>query len=622
MTDFERPTSDPSATGPTTGTGQATSADTDTTATPVATAPAQPPVTTEDRPRQSRARWIAAVGAIGLVVLVTALATLVLTSASPTSAVLGYVPTDSVAYGEVRLDLPGDQRQKVGQFLAKFPGFADQAALETKLDEVLDRLISEGSQGKQTYSRDVKPWFGGQVAFAMGPLPTIDPNAAEAAAKAARGVLLLSIKDEALARTWFTTTMGQAGVTGTSETYNGAQLTLFSSPEAPDHRAAFTIAGGKVAIAGDVASVKAAVDTNGASPLAKSAGVAAAQAALTGDDLGFFFLDTKALVEASTRLSGSLASAPPLTDQISALLPDWVAMRMRVEGDALQLDGVTQHKDGTPGPDENRANGVAAFAPPSTVALVAGNEFGKSLLEWVELYRDEPALAESFAQIDQAAAMLGGLDALLGWMGDAGIVIAKDGDTLEGGFVSIPADASGGRQLLTTLRSFVQLGGGQAGFSVTDEQYNGETITVIDLGDLRDLAAMAGGAGSLPTDPSSLPSGRARIAYVANDQVIAIGSSPDFIKHVLDAGAGASLADDARFKGLVGRVDAEHNAVTFLDLVAIRGLAEGAMSSATAQERAEYEESVKPFLTPFDALISTGAVGGEVDRTHMLITVR
>jgi Protein of unknown function (DUF3352) len=623
MTDFERPTTDPSATPPSTAATPPTSgADTDTTATPVATQPAQPPTATTDGPRQSRARWIAAVGAIGVVVLVTALATLVLTSSAPTSAVLGYVPTDSIAYGEVRLDLPGDQRQKVGQFLSKFPGFADQAALETKLDEVLDRLISEGSQGKQTYTRDVKLWFGGQMAFAMGPLPTIDPNAPEAAAKNARGVLLLSVKDEALARAWFTSAMSEAGVSGTAETYNGAQLTLFSSPEAPDKQGAFTIAGGKVAIAGDVASVKAAVDTKGSSPLSKSAGVAAAQAALTGDDLGFFFIETKALLEASTRLGESLASAPPLTDQISALLPEWAAMRMRVEGDALQLDGVAQHKDGTPGPDQNRANGVAAFAPPSTVALVAGNDYGKSLLEWIELYRDEPALAESFAQIDQAAGMLGGLDALLGWMGDAGIVVAKDGDSLEGGFVSIPADASSGRQLLTTLRSFIQLGGAQAGFSVTDEQYNGETITVIDLGDLRDLARMAGGMGTLPTDPSSLPSGRARIAYVANDQVIAIGSSADFIKHVLDAGAGASLADDDRYKGLVGRVDAEHNAVTFLDLAAIRGLAEGAMASASAQERAEYEESVKPFLTPFDALISTGAVGGEVDGTHTLITVK
>ena len=617
MTDFERPTTDPSATPPT-----PSGADTDTTATPVVTSPARPPVTTEDGSRQSRTRWIAAAVAIGVVVLITALATLVLTSSSPTSAVLGYVPTDSIAYGEVRLDLPGDQRQKVGQFLAKFPGFADQAALETKLDEVLDRLISEGSQGTQTYTRDVKPWFGGQMAFAMGPLPTIDPNAAASAAKDARGVLLLTVKDEALARTWLNTTMSHAGVGGTSETYNGAQLTLFSSPEAPDQQAAFTIAGGKVAIAGDVASVKAAVDTKGSSPLAKSAGVAAAQAALTGDDLGFFFLDAKGLFEASARLSESLTSAPPLTDQISALLPDWAAMRIRVEGDALQLDGVSQHKAGTPGPDQNRANGVAAFAPPSTVALLAGNEYGTSLLEWVELYRDEPALAEAFAQIDQTAAMLGGLDALLGWMGDTGVVIAKDGDAIEGGIVSIPADAAGGRQLLTTIRSFIALGGAQAGFSVTDEQYNGETITVLDLGELRDLAGLAGGMGSLPTDPSSLPSGRVRIAYVANDQVIAIGSSSDFIKHVLDAGAGASLADDARFKDLVGRADAEHNAVTFLDLTAIRGLAEGAMSSATAQERAEYEELVKPFLTPFDALISTGAVGGEVDRTHMLITVK
>ena len=107
-----------------------------------------------------------------------------------------------------------------------------------------------------------------------------------------------------------------------------------------------------------------------------------------------------------------------------------------------------------PGPDQNRANGVAAFAPPSTVALLAGNDLGRSLLDWIELYRSEPTLADAFAQIDQAAGMLGGLEALLSWMGDTGVVIAKAGDSVEGGLVSVPADASGGRQLLTTLRSF------------------------------------------------------------------------------------------------------------------------------------------------------------------------
>jgi hypothetical protein len=373
--------------------------------------------------------------------------------------------------------------------------------------------------------------------------------------------------------------------------------------------------------------VKGAVDTKGSSSLAKGDAVTAAQAALTGDDLGFMFLDVKSLFEATTELAGSVTEAggsvPPIPDSLSRLLPDWTAMRMRVEGDAVRLDAVTQHKDGTPGPDQNRTNGVAAFAPPSTIALASGNDYGATLLEWVELYRDEPSLKDAFTQIDQAAGMLGGLDALLGWMGDTGIVVARDGDTLEGGLVSIPADAAGGRQLLTTVRSFIQLSGGQgSGITVTDETYNGETITVVDLGDLRGLAGMAGAMGGVPVEPSGLPNAEVKLAYVANEKVIAIGSSPDFIKHVLDAGAGASLADESRFTGLVGRVDAQHTGVTFIDLTAIRGLVEASMADAPADKKAEYEESVKPFLTPFDALVATGSVGGSNDQMRTLITVK
>ncbi|MBA2300592.1 MAG: hypothetical protein H0W22_07460, partial [Chloroflexi bacterium] len=162
MTDFERPVHDPT---------------TDTTATevpatPIATSPLGSTGTpAAPAPRNSRARWLAALGIVALIVGVTAIATLSLTGSSPASTVVGYVPADSVAYGEVRIDLPGDQRQNVGAFLSKFPGFADQAALDTKLDEVLDRLLSESTEGKQTYTRDIKPWFDGELAFSMGPPP-------------------------------------------------------------------------------------------------------------------------------------------------------------------------------------------------------------------------------------------------------------------------------------------------------------------------------------------------------------------------------------------------------------------------------------------------------------------
>ena len=118
------------------------------------------------RPRRRAGRRPARCAVAAIVVAVAGLA-----DASRSSDVAGDVdrprlrPADSVAYGELRLDLPGDQRQEVGEFLSKFPGFADQAALDTKLDEVLDRLVAEGTDGKQTYTQDIKPWFDGELAL-------------------------------------------------------------------------------------------------------------------------------------------------------------------------------------------------------------------------------------------------------------------------------------------------------------------------------------------------------------------------------------------------------------------------------------------------------------------------
>jgi uncharacterized protein DUF3352 len=622
MTDFERPTGDPTPGEPTTSPPKASN-ETDTTAVPVATEPIAAPQASAAAQKPNRARWFAAASLIALVIGATTLIILSLTASTSSSVVLGYVPADSTMYGELRLDLPGDQRQKVGQFLSKFPGFADQAALETKLDEVLDRLTSESSKGKQRYTTDIKPWFDGQLAFSVGPIPAAAASDPSAMAKSFRALLLISVKDAALAKTWFSKVFADAGITGTQETYQGTELTLFADPKAPDLKVGFGVVGGKVAIVGDAASVRAAVDTKGAGGLAKAPGFAAADGALKGDDVGFVYVDMKALMDASLRISKSMSSAPPVSDALLAMVPEWTAMRLRVEGDALLMDSVLPHME--TGPNENHPNGVAAYAPPSTVALFSGNDYGAILKKMFAVYRNEPTFADGFKQLDQAAGLIGGLDASVGWMGDSGVVVAKVGETVEGGLVSIPADAAAGRQLLTQVRSLLQLGGQQAGITVREESYNGQTITIVDLGSFRDLAGIAGALGGLPPGvdgTGQLPDGHAEIAYVASDQVVAIGSSPDFVKHVLDAGAGASLADDARFQGLLGRVDSSHSGLLFLDIANVRGMMESAMSSATAQERAAYEESVKPFLTPFDALIGTGTVSPSVDQAHYVITVK
>ena len=631
MTDFERPTNEPtqeSTPGPTQESTSEPIQETtpeptqETTAVPVPTQPIVAPAPEPSAAKSSRARWVAAAGLIALVVGATALITLSLTASTSTSKVLGYVPADSTMYGEVRLDLPGDQRQKIGQFLSKFPGFADQAALETKLDEVLDRLTSDSTDGKQHYTTDIKPWFDGQMAFSVGPIPAFSANDPSAMPKAFRALLLVSVKDEALAKAWFGKAFTDAGITGTTESYGGTELTLFSDPKMPDLKAGFGVVGGKVAVVGDETSVKAAVDTKGSSAITKAPGFAAADSTLKGDDVGFMYIDMKALMAASMRMSQSLASSPPVSEAMLAMIPDWMAMRMRVEGDALLLDSVFPHLEAAA--KDNHPNGVAAYAPPSTFALLSGNDYGETLKKTFAIYRNEPQFADTFKQIDQAAGLVGGLDAAVGWMGDSGVVISKTGDTVEGGIVSIPADPAAGKQLLTQLRSFIQLGGGQAGVTIRDETYNGQTITIVDLGSYRDLAGMAAGAldGLSELPSTGLPDGHAEIAYVATDQVVAIGSSPDFVKHVLDAGAGASLADDSRFQGLAGRVDAKHVSLSFIDITSIRTLIEGAMSSAPAKERAEYEESVKPFLVPFDAIVATGAVGSDLDQSHFVVTVK
>src|SRR5262245_23635819 len=593
-------------------------ATTDTTATPVATQPISAPPGSGAANRSGRTRTFVAVGLIALVVAATTLVTLSLTGASPQSTVLGYVPADSTMYGEVRLDLPGDQRQKVGEFLSKFPGFADQAALETKLDEVLDRLTGRSSNDKVQYTRDIKPWFDGQAAFSIGAIPDMasakDPKTA---AKDIRALILLSVKDAAKAKAWLASAMTEAGAIGSAQTYDFADLTVVSDPKEPELQGAFATIDGKVAVIGDLTSVKAAIDTKGSSGLPRTAGFAAADSALKGDDVGFVFVDMKSIMAASMRMQATFSAATPMSNELLAMLPEWTGARLRVENDALVMDSAIPHS--SLAASGNHTNGVAAFAPASTVALIAGNDYGDILKKTFAIYRKEPSTAEGFKQVDDAAGIIGGLDKAVGWMGDTGVVVAKTGETVEGGLVSIPADAAAAQQLLTQIKSFIALGGSQYGITTRDETYNGQTITIVDLGALENLVGMAGAVGGVPVDPSQTPAAggaHAELAYVATDQVVVVGSSADFVKHALDAGAGASLAKDARFQGLLGRVGSQQSAVTFLDIAGVRAMLEGAMAEASAEERTHYEQDVKPFLVPFDALIGGGSVGSSVDTSR------
>ncbi len=581
--------------------------------------PVQPTPATKPA-KGGRLRWAAAVAVIAIVLGATvAVASLLIGAPSP-ATVLRYVPADSVVYGELRLDLPGDQRQAAGAFLSKFPGFADQAALETKLDEALDQLIGNASDGKQTFSKDIKPWFDGEFAFAVGPLPAdVFTATSSVAAPDVRALMLLSVKDQAAASTWFKGILSDTGTTSTTETYNGTELTVIKDPNGGSMAVAVAILGGNVAVAGDVASVKAAVDTKGTTSLASNPEFKAAADASTKDTFGFAYINIKSLFASMLDASSALGTGvPAIGDSLKALVPDWLSYSLRIEPDALMMTAASPHIDRGYGPTTNRPNQVVDHVPSTALALVSGNEVGSTFVGGIDLLGKEPSMKDAVTSINEALGVFGGTDAALGWIGDAGLVVNQAGTTLEGGLVIVPTDGAKATQFFTTLKSFIALGGSSAGLTVRDEAYGDAMITIVSA-DIGTLGGLVGGMTGGAMDGLPLPKGKLDLAYTVTDGVVVIGSSPDFVKHVLDTNAATSIASTDSFKNAVGRLSNDVTGLTYLDITSIRTLAEGTMSG---DELARYSSDIKPYLEPFDALADTTKVGGDVDTETTVITVK
>ncbi len=572
--------------------------------------------------RGGRRRWAIALGFVAVVVAATGLTLGLFTGQAANATVLGYVPADSLMYGEVRLDLPGDQRANLGQFLSRFPGFADQSTLDTKLDEVFDRVIGAMTEGEQTWSANIKPWFGGELAFSVGALPDPSQLSArdEAAMDGARALLLLSIEDEAAAKAWLDSVIAAGGGTATTELYGGATLTLVAADGG--QQGAYALLDGKVAVAGDVASVKAAIDTKGASGFASTPEMKAALAANDKDHIGFVYLALRPLMEFSTGLAGSGVADGLPSEAILGLVPDWAVFALRVEGDALVMATVAPKPASGPEPTANRSSALADHVPGNAVVLSISHDYGRAILQTIDAYRSDPAMAPAIEMIDQAVGLLGGTESAIGWIGDFGITVTRSEATVEGGLIIVPTDRAAAERLFTSLRNLVALGGSTVGITVRDEAYAGTMITIIDLGNLSDLGDLAGMAGLSPDMiGAELPTGRVELAYAITDQVVVLGSSPSFVRSVLDTTPATSIAANERYMALATRLG-DGNGYAFVDISSIRDLIESAIASSDPSALATYEEEIKPFLVPFDAMAGSTSIEGDLNRSTLIVTVK
>jgi hypothetical protein len=553
-------------------------------------------------PRASGVRWAIALGGIAIVIGVM-IAILALASGRPTPSVaVGYMPSNTVQYSEYRLDLPGDQRQKLAAFLSKLPGFADQAAVQPKLYEVFDRLVAAVSSNSQTFTKDIEPWFGGQIAMGSG-IPDRSSMTGGPSLMGGMGspLVVVTITDAGKASAWIENLLGGSAA---KTVYGGA--TYYAA-----NGLAVAVTD-KVLLGGAEASVKAAIDSKGQGSLAADPEFKAAFASVAHDYVAFTFMDYRAYITSAVELAAPSAGLQRTTiDTLLGLMPAWLASDLRFEDDAIVGEGAYPSID-IGYSAKNRASAMAGNAPPSTLVYAESHDAGVAIKAFLGKLRSIPELASTFGQIDQAAGLIGGVDGVLGWWGDVAVAIGPGADgSMTGGLLITPTDASAARKTFDTIRSFIVLGGGQMGLTMRDEKHGDATVTTIDFG-----GAMAA-SGGVP------PGVKAEIAYTVTDDIVVIGYGATFVNAVLDAGPGPSLADDTRFKGLVSRVGSENLGLSFVDVQAIRGLVEPLVKPLVPEAQwATYQTEIVPYISHFDALVSGGRIDGGINRLPMAFTVK
>jgi hypothetical protein len=367
---------------------------------------------------------------------------------------------------------------------------------------------------------------------------------------------------------------------------------------------------------GDAASVKAAIDRDGKDGLAASKSFASAMAGLDGDQVTRSYIDLKAYAEAVKSMVGSMGGAGLELDQaLLDRIPDWIGSAGRVEGDALVGQLAAPVVEGLPTATDSES-ALARHLPASTLALFEAHDYGKLAKAQLDQLRKDPKLAAGFKQVDQAAAVLGGLDHLIGWVGDVGVVVTADGGTPGGGLIVVPTDVDQASQLVTQVKNLVALAGSSNGITIRDEPYGDGTISTIDFGDLGKLLGQAiGGSG---TGIAPTISGHAELSFTVQGGVAIVGTGPAWVKSIVDVKSGSSLADQARYKTAMDRVGAKNGSSVFVDLAAIRKLVEPLMAKDAG---AKYETDVKPYLEPFDVLAGASRTSDGKVLSRYVLTV-
>jgi hypothetical protein len=513
----------------------------------------------------SRFRWAIALGVVLCVALVTAGGAFVLSGAggAAKSLTAGNAPKDTVVFVDLRMDLPGDQHENLADFLTHFPGFADRAQFDNAYDEILNEITSAISPDL-TYTSAFQSWTSGELSLAvtslgtysmpdlsqnLGALPTDAAGLAalsSATTTPPSGALIVALKDRSAGEAWVSSEVARTGVAFSSQSYAGT--TLYVAQTATDGLTAAYAFTDKVLVAGDVTAVKAALDAPAKGSLADSANYQMAMRSLSGDSIATFYADPAALFQQEMSAISGIAGMTGM-NLSTANIPAWMVGSARAESDHMTIELTMPKTKGSLSPG-NEVSVLASDLPGSTVAVMEIHSVGQLVDDELAALAATPSSASltgGIKQIQDALSQIGGVD----WVGDADMVLTKNGSSYGGGLVVKTPDsttATAKKAMITSLVALASLGG--SGITQANEAYKGTTITIISV------------AGSDATPALSF-------ALAAKGDLLVAGYGDPFVKAVLDTTSANSLAAQSDYQAVMAAVGASNSEYGYFDISAV-----------------------------------------------------
>ena len=564
---------------------------------------------TATAPRRGRWRW--SVALLATVLMVVMGSGLVAFAQSGAGASRGpvFLPADTSVYVEGRLDMPDGQAEAMADFMSAFPGFTDSGSFMLKVQEALDGLLADATDGQLSYTEDLAPFLTGEISLGVTDLAAAamaDPSTMESQPPVLIGV---AVSDAEAASAFIDEMVQNApdGVVVTEEPY-GATNILTSG----DGQMSLAVAGDWILLAPTADTVKTGIDVlAGEEPsLAEQPAFGTAWSRVPTGHLVAAYVNLQSMsgiLDMATQMAAGETGMPFDLGALAEQLPIDMVAYLTAASDRLTVEAVITPSDQTPTMAVGESD-LATLFPADTQLYVETRELGATLgtaLEGLVASMDEQTAAQMAPMEDMFGAPL---PSLLDFVSDAAVGASITSDGLALGIAGEITDEDVATERVERILSFVRLlAAGMGGEDVPaigmdESTVDGVTVTTITL----PIDEATG--GELPINiPQTLS-----VAVANGTLLIGFG---DFVETALTIGEADSLAANAGYVDALG-ADTTNSGVVYANIGSLLELLDPAMSMF-AQEWSE----ISPYATALDRFVAVGTADDETISARMSIIV-